>query len=232
LFDIIAFDADDTLWVNEQLYQEVEAKYTQLLSSYGEPAQISQALLHTETNNIPLLGYGAKSFALSMIQTAVELSKGEISGTQVLQIIEWIKAMLADEKPLLPGVKEVVAQLAEKHTLMVLTKGDQNEQQGKLDRSSLSRYFTHVEIVSHKNADSYRKMLDRYHIAPGRFLMVGNSLKSDVLPVVEIGGVAVYIPASVTWAHEEAEDGGEQTYYQLEHIGELPDLLNRLELGK
>jgi putative hydrolase of the HAD superfamily len=229
LFDIIAFDADDTLWINEPLYQAVEEKFTRLLSVY-DAAQISKALLQNETSNMSLYGYGAKSFALSMIQTAVEVSRGEVRGEQLLQIIEWIKAMLAEEKPLLPGVEQVVSELAQEHTLMVLTKGDLTEQQGKLDGSGLAQYFTHIEIISHKDAQSYRNLLERYQIPPERFLMVGNSLKSDILPVVEINGTAVYIPAQVTWAHEEAEsDEGNNKYFQLKEISELPRLLNKLE---
>lgn len=228
MFDIIAFDADDTLWLNEPLYQGVEEKFTRLLSAYGKSEEISQALFRNEMTNMTLYGYGAKAFALSMIQTAVEVSEGRVQADQVLQIISWIKTMLAEAKPLLPGVKEVVSQLAERHTLMLLTKGDLNEQEAKLEGSGLQDYFTYVEIVKHKNAQVYSDLLTRYDITPARFLMIGNSLKSDVLPVVEIGGQAVYIPAQVTWAHEETAHRGDRTYYELEHIWELPDLINSL----
>lgn len=231
LFDVIAFDADDTLWVNEPFYQAVEENFTKLLTAHGETEEISRALFRNEMANMALYGYGAKAFALSMIQTAVEISDGQVQGEQVIQIINWTKAMLAEPKPLMPGVKEVVSGLAKRHTLMLLTKGDLNEQEGKLESSRLKKYFTYIEIVKHKDAQVYRDLLGRYNIPPARFLMIGNSLKSDVLPVVEVGGQAVHIPAQVTWAHEEIEHDGEKAYYELDHIGELPELINQLISG-
>jgi putative hydrolase of the HAD superfamily len=232
VFDIIAFDADDTLWHTERLYVDVQAKFKQLLANYHEPEWIEARLYETEMANLDHFGYGVKAFALSLIETAVELTEGRISGGDIRAIIDQAKEMLAAEVELLEHAAETVALLAATRNLMLITKGDLQDQERKLVRSSLARYFQHVEIVSNKNPEVYATLLKRYALEPERFLMVGNSLRSDILPVLALGGWAVYIPYALTWAHESAElPGAEQSrFYQLEHLGLLPDLLDKLDL--
>lgn len=230
-FQVIAFDADDTLWHNERLYQQTEEKYIKILSRYLDAAHISENLYHMETRNIPHFGYGVKSFTLSMIETAVELTQGRISGQEILEIIGMARAMLNAKVELLEHVSETVAALAKKYPLMVITKGDLLDQEAKLARSGLQEYFTFFEVVSDKTRESYARLLKRESIDPRRFLMIGNSIRSDVLPILELGGRAVFVPYYTTWAHEVAEmpEGDHPGFYQIEHIGLLPGLVEKLE---
>jgi putative hydrolase of the HAD superfamily len=230
MFDVIAFDADDTLWHNETLYRAAEDKFTQLLSRYRHTEVIKEALHATEVRNLQRFGYGIKGFALSMIETAVELSEGRIQGGDIQAIIDFAKEMLDAPVQLFVHVEETIAGLSASHDLMLITKGDLLDQETKIARSGLGGYFTYVEIVSQKTGAVYETLLAKHSIDPERFLMVGNSLKSDILPVVAIGGQAVYIPCDLTWVHEVVgdHDGDEQRrYFELEHIGLLPDLVRR-----
>jgi putative hydrolase of the HAD superfamily len=231
VFDLIAFDADDTLWHNESLYQATEGRLETLLAPYGLDGRVRQALFETEMRNLRHYGYGIKSFALSMIETAVQLSGGRLRGDEVLQIIDLARQMMTAPVQLLDGVADVVEALAASHRLMVVTKGDLIDQERKLAASGLAAHFDHVEIVSQKTVDVYRDLLDRYGVEARRFLMVGNSLRSDVLPVVELGGRAVHIPYHVTWAHEvvSGSDPGQAGYVELAHVGLLPGLVGELE---
>ncbi len=229
MVEMIAFDADDTLWHSEILYVSAQDKLKQLLSAYHPAKWVEEKLYQTEVRNLQHFGYGIKAFTLSMVETAVELTEGQIRGAEIGQIIEWGKTMLQADIQLLDGVAETVAALAERYPLMLITKGDLLDQQAKIARSGLAHYFQHVEIVSEKTPDIYRSLLARYNLAPQQFLMVGNSLKSDVLPVLAIGGQAVYVPYQFTWAHETAAaPGGQADYFQLEHLGQLPALLEKL----
>jgi putative hydrolase of the HAD superfamily len=230
-FDAIAFDADDTLWQNERLFINVQTRFKNLLAQYHSPEWIAERLYQTELRNLEHFGYGIKAFALSMIETAVELTEGRISGADIQKIIDSTKAMLAADVELLEHVAETLALLAETHTLMLITKGDLRDQETKVARSGLAAYFRHVEIVSDKSRASYERLLQRHGIAPERFVMVGNSLRSDILPVLALGASAVYIPHQLTWAHEAAEAPpvGQPGFYELAHVGLLPDLLARLE---
>jgi putative hydrolase of the HAD superfamily len=231
MFDVIAFDADDTLWENESLYAHTQEKFARLLRPYLDGEDVGQQLYATETRNIPYFGYGIKSFTLSMIETAIALTQGRIQVADIQSIVDLAKAMLDAPVHLLDGVEDVVARLAASHTLMLVTKGDLLDQQRKLERSSLAGYFTHIEVVSEKTEETYRTLLAHYKVEAGRFLMVGNSLKSDVLPVIAIGGRAVYIPYHITWEHERVDKQATlPTYYELEHVGMLPNLLEKLEL--
>jgi putative hydrolase of the HAD superfamily len=231
IFDIIAFDADDTLWHTEWLYARTQAKFAQLLAHYHSAEWINARLYQTETHNIQHFGYGIKAFALSMIETAVELTEGRISGSDIQEIINQAKEMLNAEVQLLEHATGTVSRLATAYTLMLITKGDLLDQESKIARSGLGQYFPHVEIVSDKTSASYERLLKKYAIMPNRFLMVGNSLRSDILPVLALGGHAVYIPYHTTWQHEIAEPppAGQAGFYQIEHLGLLPGLLTQIE---
>lgn len=230
MFDVIAFDADDTLWHSEILYLKTQDKFKQLFSDDQDAERVGQRLFETEIQNLPYFGYGIKSFTLSMIETAIELKGGRIQGREIQKIIDFGKDMLRTEVQLLEHVEETVAKLSESYELMIITKGDLFHQESKIARSGLAHYFSTVEIVSEKTRVTYEAILTKHRIVPQRFLMVGNSLRSDISPVVAIGGLAVYIPYHLTWAHETMikPDQQQQGYVELEHIGLLPALIERL----
>lgn len=229
--EVIAFDADDTLWHNESIYVEAQTQFKQLLAHYHSPEWIDEHLYQTEMRNLAHFGYGIKSFALSMIETAVELTDGQISGADIRKIIDITKAMLSADVALLEHVADTLVSLKDVYTLMVITKGDLRDQEMKIARSGLAPHFRYVEIVSEKSPDSYAAILRRYDIEPEQFLMVGNSLRSDILPVLELGASAVYVPHQLTWVHEtgDAPTVEQPGYYEIEHLGQLPQLLTRLE---
>lgn len=227
---IIAFDADDTLWHNEHLYQAAQTGFKTLLAQYHRPEWVDERLFQTEMRNIEHYGYGIKSFTLSMVETAIELTEGRITGADIQTVLNLGKAMLTAEIQLIEHVSDIVAQLAATHTLVVITKGDLRDQEDKIARSGLASHFTHVEIVSDKSARTYQRLMDKYGSAPDQFLMVGNSLRSDILPVLELGATAVYIPHQLTWAHEHAERPvGHAGYYEMENIGLLSALVSTIE---
>lgn len=227
-FDTIAFDADDTLWHSENLYAATQAEYRQLLSGYAAPDRIEAALHETEMRNLSLYGYGIKGFALSMIEAALDLSANQIQGHEVQRVLQLAKHMLSAELQLLDHAAEVIAQLAETYPLMLITKGDLFDQESKIERSGLKPYFSQIEIVSDKTPEAYAALLAKHHLNPARFVMVGNSLRSDILPVVALGGHAIHIPYHITWAHEHVEDTNGAGYETLEHLGQLPAALERL----
>ena len=229
-FDAIAFDADDTLWHSESLYAAAQEEYRRLLAPYAEAELIDRVLHQTEMQNLAVYGYGVKGFALSMIEAALELSQRQISGAEVQRVLDLAKQMLSTDVELIEGVIEVIAQLAETYPLMLITKGDLAHQEAKIEQSGLKPYFRSIEIVTDKTPQSYAALLARHHIAPARFLMIGNSLRSDILPVLEIGGQAVHVPYVITWTHEHVDMPPEQQgrYHELEHIGQLPALLENL----
>jgi putative hydrolase of the HAD superfamily len=230
MLDVIAFDADDTLWHNETLYTMTQDRFRKLLSRYRSGAGIEDELYETEMRNLQYYGYGIKSFTLSMIETAIELTEGRVQGSEIQEIINFAKEMLRAPVQLLEGVQEVILTLSESHRLMIITKGDLFDQETKIAHSGLTDCFDHVEIVSEKSPDTYRALLAEHRIAPEHFMMVGNSLRSDILPVLAIGGQAVHIPYHTTWAHETVigQDKVEKQYFKLEHIGMLPELVQRL----
>jgi putative hydrolase of the HAD superfamily len=227
-FDVIAFDADDTLWHNEMLFSMTQDKFQQLLARYTGAELALDTLYEIEIRNLETFGYGIKGFALSMIEAAIELTHGQVVGQDIQQIIDFARGMLRAPVQLLDHVAELIPRLAETYTLMLITKGDLFDQESKIAQSGLADYFAHVEIVSDKRQDIYQTLLRKHKIAPERFLMVGNSLRSDILPVVALGGAAVYIPYHLTWAHETVGDADAQQYFELEHIGLLPALIERL----
>jgi putative hydrolase of the HAD superfamily len=202
---VVAFDADDTLWHNESYFQEVEHKFCALLEEYLPQHTVERELLKTEIDNISLYGYGIKAFMLSMIETAIRISDSTIRVTVIERIIELGKEML--DKPIekLEGVDEVLLSLKGKYRLVVATKGDLLDQERKLKKSGLEHYFHHTEIMSEKAEADYVKLIKHLDIQPSEFLMVGNSLKSDVLPVISIGGHGFHVPYHITWGHEKIE---------------------------
>jgi putative hydrolase of the HAD superfamily len=233
LFDLLAFDADDTLWQNEHLYHQTQAGLAEILVQYGiDEKSLDERLFQTESHNIRIFGYGIKSFTLSMIQTAVELTEGRFAGPDVLAIIDLAKAQLNAPVELLEHVNGTVAHLANRYRLMVITKGDLQDQETKMARSGLGEFFRDIEVVSDKTRESYARLFKNHGLDPSRVLMVGNSLRSDILSVLELGGTAVYVPHELTWLHEAAEApaAGTPRYYQLEHLGQLPELLERLDV--
>jgi len=227
---VIAFDADDTLWHNENIYLDTHEKFKQLLRQYHNEEWIQQRLNETEIRNLQHFGYGIKGFTLSMIETAIELSEGRVGGNEIQTIIEFGKEMTQAPVELLEGVAETIAQLAASYELMLITKGDLFDQEAKIARSGLGDCFRHIEVVSEKGVETYKRIIAKHGIAPERFLMVGNSLKSDILPVIAMGGQAVYIPYRTTWVHERVAENELETkqYVELQHISLLPDLLGDL----
>ena len=206
--DLIAFDGDDTLWHNERSYRDGRERFRQLLAGAGvvlSAEDIEACVNRTEIANIGVYGYGVSSFALSLIETAIGLTDGRITGADLRGIVELAKGMLTEEVELFPAARDVLTTLAASRPLMLITKGDLLHQTSKLERSGLRDCFRFVEVVSHKTTDVYAAILSRHTVDPARFLMVGNSLRSDVLPVVEAGGFAIHIPAALSWSHEHAD---------------------------
>lgn len=201
----IGFDADDTLWVNETYFREAEEEFAALLEPYETKNTIDQELFRKEMQNLDLYGYGIKGFMLSMIESALELSNQQVSQQTLSRILEIGKNMIAHPLELLDGAAEVLEALHHKYRLLVLTKGDLLDQERKLEKSGLIHYFHHVEVLSDKKEDNYRRLLEHLEIGVEEFLMVGNSLKSDVLPILNIGARAIHIPFHTTWAHEVVE---------------------------
>ena len=228
--DMIAFDADDTLWHTERLYVEAQERFAQMLANYHAPEWINDRLYQTEIRNIQHFGYGIKAFVLSLIETAMELTEGRISSREIREIVNWAREMLNSEVELLPHVSQIIPQLSSQYPMMIITKGDLLDQETKIKKSGLEMYFQHIEIVSQKTLASYEKILGKYSVAPGRFMMIGNSLPSDILPVLKLGGSAVHIPYEITWLHETAEQPPRDHagYYELENLGQLPLLLERI----
>jgi putative hydrolase of the HAD superfamily len=224
---VLAFDGDDTLWHNESRFHLTQTSLRDLVRGHIPDADVDSHLFEVEMRNLSLYGYGVKSFTLSMLETAIELTDGRIPAADLHVILGWGKRMLAEPTELLDGVKEVLNELSSRYSLLLITKGDLFDQESKLARSGLAELFSGVEILSDKTVDSYRSLLKRRAIKPEEFLMVGNSLRSDVVPVVALGAWAVHIPYHVTWHHEHVPDdalpsGG---WHRLETISELSDLL-------
>ena len=204
---VIAFDADDTLWVNETYFRDGEKKVVDLLTPYETPNNIQQEIHKTNVGNLKIYGYGAKAFVLSMIECALKVSNHTISAASIQKIVNVGKELLSQPIELLDGVEETLQQLQErganKYRLVVVTKGDLLDQERKLKASNLTKYFHHIEVVSEKGAGDYQKLVQHLDIEPHEFLMIGNSLKSDILPVLEMGAAAIHIPFHTTWAHEQ-----------------------------
>jgi putative hydrolase of the HAD superfamily len=211
---VIAFDADDTLWVNEPYFQETENKFCALLEDYIPHHTVSQELFKTEIANLGLYGYGVKGFMLSMIETALTVSSKTISLDVIEKTIAYGKELLEKPIELLDGVEHVLSSLTNQYRLVVATKGDLLDQERKLKKSGLEHYFHHIEIMSEKHMSDYSKLIKHLDIDPSEFLMIGNSLKSDILPVLQLGGHAIHIPYHTTWAHEKVENKVEHANFK------------------
>ena len=198
----IAFDADDTLWHNERIFISAKGKYTSLLSKYHDEKWVEDHLDAAEMRNIKHFGYGIKGFTLSMIETAVELTEGRVKGSEINEIIGYAKEMLSSPIDVLPDVRETIENLSSHYELMVITKGDLFDQETKIARSGLGDCFKNIEIVSQKTKTVYEDILTKYEVKRREFVMIGNSLKSDILPVVEIGSNAIHIPYETEWFHD------------------------------
>ena len=226
---VIAFDADDTLWINEPYFQETENKFCALLEDYLPRHTLAKELFKTEIANLPLYGYGIKGFMLSMIETAMRISNSTLNIGVLEKAIEFGKELLEKPIEILDGVEDVLKALKGNYRLVVATKGDLLDQERKLKKSGLEHYFHHIEIMSDKQESDYLKLIKHLDIQPNQFLMIGNSLKSDVMPVLSLGGHAVHIPYHTTWAHEQVEHHVEHhNFRQVQQMSELlPSLLNK-----
>ena len=226
----LAFDADDTLWHNENLFEDHHSKYCDLLSEFHDAKTVEKTLFATEMRNLELYGYGVKSFMLSSIETAIELTRGSISADELKRIIQFGQEMLRHPVELLEGVSETIASLSKKYRIILITKGDLRDQERKIAHSGLAHHFEHTEVVSEKNLETYARVFLRLNIAPESLLMVGNSLKSDILPILDLGGYAAHIPYHLTWEHERVENSPQDhtRFYELKSIKELEKLLSSL----
>lgn len=223
---VIAFDADDTLFVNEPYFQETEQKFCALMSDYLSHQGLSQELFRTEIANLDLYGYGIKGYTLSMIEAAMKISNNTISMEIIEKIIALGKELLQKPIELLEGVEDTLQALHGKYKLVVATKGDLKDQRRKLHDSGLGKYFHHIEVMSDKQEKDYTDLLNRLEINPKTFFMIGNSLKSDVLPVLAIGGHAVHIPYHTTWEHEKISHKVEHPNFKtLEKISDVLEIL-------
>ncbi len=225
----IGLDADDTLWQNEQFFRFTETQFRELLADYAEGDHVAERLLDAERRNLKHYGFGIKGFTLSMIETAIEVTGGHIPATTIEQILNIGRDMLSHPVETLPHVPETLEELAHSHILVLITKGDLFDQKRKLAQSGLGEFFKAVEIVSDKNASTYRRIFHETGSGAERAVMVGNSLKSDIVPAIAAGAYGIYIPHALTWVLEHVEAPRDAPRFrEIETIASLPTLLNEL----
>jgi len=223
---VIGFDADDTLWVNEPYYREAEHEFVDLLTAYGVKGNIATALFETEIANLELYGYGIKAFMLSLVECAIEMTDGAVPAQTLGRIIGIGKSMLERPIELLDDVKHVLQCLAPHYRLIVATKGDLLDQERKMHKSSISKYFHHIEVMSDKQEQNYVQLLTHLDIAPEEFLMIGNSLRSDIIPPLELGAWGIYVPFHTTWAHEEVDrEPDSDRYFKVQQVRDVLKIL-------
>jgi putative hydrolase of the HAD superfamily len=232
-FDLVGVDGDDTLWHNERDYVDARERFGRIIAGCGVRVaadDLTAAVNRTEQQNIAFYGYGVSSFVLSLIETAIRLTGGRITGREIEGLLAVGKSMLTSRVELFDGAREALRALALEYRLVLITKGDLLHQRSKLDRSGLGPHFSGVEVVSHKTPDVYRDILARYAVRPSRFLMVGNAPRSDILPVLEIGGWAAHVPAALSWSHEhdEVPSGNGTRCVVLDTLRDLPSAVRRL----
>jgi len=227
---VVGFDGDDTLWHSETRFHVTQGEFHELLKRHVPEADADRRLAEMELKNLGIYGYGVKSFTLSMLETAIELTEGQIPASDLKVILGWGKRMLMEPTELLDGVEETLHKLSPSYDMLLITKGDLFDQESKLAQSGLGDLFLGVEILTEKNVDTYRGVFRRRSIQPKDFVMVGNSLRSDVVPVVSLGGHAVHIPYEVTWDHEHVpeEEMPKEGWRRIASIRELPGLLEEL----
>jgi len=225
----IGFDADDTLWQNETFFRLTEQRFTELLSEHGAHEVISARLLEAERRNLRFYGFGVKGFTLSMIETAVEVTNGQVSASVIAEILGFGRQMLQNPVEALPHARETLDALAGRYRILLITKGDLFDQERKLAQSGLGDYFSAVEIVSDKTPGVYERIFTRHGDGPQRAVMVGNSLKSDVVPAIRAGSWGVYVPHDLTWVleHEEAPEA-DPRFRRIADLGQLPALLTKM----
>ena len=226
----VGFDADDTLWHNERFFRLTQAKFTDLLADFAEPDHLSDRLLAAERRNIGRYGYGIKGFVLSMIETAIEITEDRVPASVIRELIEAGQDMLAHPIELLPHARDAVAAVAGNHRVILITKGDLMDQERKLAQSGLGDLFDAVEIVSEKTPEVYTRIFDRHGSGADQAMMVGNSMKSDVVPAIAAGGWGVYVPHGLIWEIERAEaPEASPRYHTIADLGFLPGLVAKLE---
>ena len=226
----IGFDADDTLWQNEQFYRLTEQRFLDLLAEHGDRDDIARRLNEAERRNLKLYGFGIKGFTLSMVETAIELTDGAIPSSAIAEILAAGRDMLVHPVETLPHVRETLEQLSGQYRLILITKGDLFDQERKLAASGLGELFNAVEIVSDKNASTYQRIFTRHGDGPAHSMMVGNSLKSDIVPAIAAGSWGVYVPHALTWSFEHVEAPiGAPRFREVPHLGELRALVAALE---
>jgi putative hydrolase of the HAD superfamily len=227
--NLICLDADDTLWQNESYFQRTGALLAERLDAWADEARVAEHLDKVEHRNLPFYGYGAKGFVLSMVETAIELSAGEVPAETIAGILSLGKDMLTHPVEMLDGVADALDALAERGRLVLLTKGDLWHQEAKLAASGLGDRFTGVEIVSDKKPETYRRVFERYGARPEEAVMAGNSMRSDILPALEAGAWAAYVPFEIAWAHETADAPvGHPRYRELKSLAELPEWVDAI----
>ena len=229
---LIAFDADDTLWDCQSHFDEVEKEYSRILSPWGNDKEISSALFEVETGNMPLLGYGCKAFTISLVENAVKMSKGEISSQDILRITQLGKSLLELSGAPLSEVEATLRTIRQMdaYTMIVFTKGELLDQQNKMKRSGLAKFCENVVIVSDKTREEYERLCRQYDVSIHQFMMVGNSFKSDIEPVLQLGGYAAHIPFHTMWKHEMTQEYDHKHLLRLTHFGQLADVLGNNQL--
>jgi putative hydrolase of the HAD superfamily len=233
--ELIAFDADDTLWENEAFYRRGRQLFLEIIQRYPQVTQFDDALLNEfEMRNLPYFGYGIDGFIFSLLEAAIHITRGQISGQDLLPLLEYAREMVTAEIQIFPQVRETLELLAAEIPLLLITKGATLHQKSKVARSGLAGYFVGVEVVDDKTSETYTSILERYHSTADKFLMVGNSIRSDILPVLELGGSAIYIPNALTWSHEQVELPANLNarFIEIDRFELLPDALTKLKQGE
>jgi putative hydrolase of the HAD superfamily len=229
----IALDADDTLWQNEHFFRLTEQRFADLLAPYTDAPDLNDRLIASVTRNLSFYGFGMKGFALSMVETALDVTDHRVPGTVIAEILAAGRELLTYPIETLPYVDQALSQLQESHRLILITKGDVFDQERKLAASGLAEYFAAVEIVADKNAATYTRIFERHTDGAARTVMVGNSLRSDILPALAAGSFAIYVPHDLTWSYEHAEEpAGQPRYAKIIHLGELAAAISAFDAAE
>ncbi len=234
-FDLIALDADDTLWENEAFYRRGRQRFMEIIQHYPQVIQVDDTFLNQlEMRNLPYFGYGIDGFIFSLLEAAIQITGGQITGRDLLPLLDYAREMVTAEIQVFPQVPKTLGLLAQQYPLLLITKGASHHQKSKLARSGLNHYFMAVEVVDDKTSATYASILDRYHVTADKFLMVGNSPRSDILPVLELGGSAIHIPNPLTWSHEQVDlpVNYKGYYVEIDRFELLPDVLQKLRQGE